>query len=176
MQVSTEDVTGGIAGNSFKQVTNMKDEFDTFTMKVYELQGSPYREAIEYWLTGIRDPKSGWATYHGQIQQDGMTYSAANHSGELIYIATDPSGMKVEYACIVANVIPTKVPKSHLNLTHGEHQMVQMDLEFTGVKYESWWITKKAQEILDAQLTIKHYMSFKPSDKGQAMYNALAKE
>ena len=176
MQVSTEDVTGGIAGNSFKQVTNMKDEFDTFTMKVYELQGSPYREAIEYWLTGIRDPKSGWATYHGQIQQNGMTYSAANHSGELIYIATDPSGMKVEYACIVANVIPTKVPKSHLNLTHGEHQMVQMDLEFTGVKYESRWITEKAQKILDAQLTIKHYMSFEPSKEGQDMYNNLAKE
>ena len=179
MQVSTEDVTGGIAGNSFKQVTNMKDEFDTFTIKVYELQGSPYREAIEYWLTGIRDPKSGWATYHGLLQKGvdngGLEYSAANHSGELIYIATDPSGMKVEYACVVANVIPTKVPKSHLDLTHGEHQMVQMDLEFTGVKYESNWIMEIAQKILEAQLTIRHYMSFTPAESGQKMYNDLTK-
>ena len=41
--VTTEEITGGFAGNSFKTVTNVKDDFDTFTMKLYELNGHPIR-------------------------------------------------------------------------------------------------------------------------------------
>ena len=164
MQANTEDITGGIAGNTFKQMTNMRDEFDSFTIKVYELQGSPIREAIEYWLTGIRDPKTGYATYHGLVDTIDGGYSAKNHTGEIIYIVTDPSGSAngIEYACMITNVLPTKVPKSHLNMSHGDHPVVSFDLEFTGVKYESTWINEQAKVILQKKRTIEHYLDFKP--------------
>lgn len=164
MSATTEDVTGGLAGNSFKQMTNMKDDFDTFTIKVYELQGSPIREAITYWLTGIRDYKYGHATYHGLVDTIDGGYSAKNHTAEGIYIVTDPSlsGNGIEYACLIVNIIPTKIPMSHLNMTHGDHPLVQFDLEFTGVKYESKWINEQAKIILNKKRTIEHYLDYKP--------------
>lgn len=164
MTANTEDITGGVAGNSFKAMTNMRDEFDSFTIKVYEIQGSAIREAVEYWLTGIRDPKTGYATYHGLVETIDGGYSAKNHTAELIYIVTDPSGAStgIEYACMITNIVPTKVPKSHLNVTHGDHPVVQYDLEFTGVKYESAWINEQAKIIHAKKRQIEHYLDFKP--------------
>lgn len=166
MSANTEDVTGGIAGNTFKQMTNMKDEFDSFTIKCYEMVGSPLREAITYWLTGIRDPKSGYATYHGLVDTIDGGYTAKNHTGEIIYVVTDPSGSYngIEYACLICNIMPTKIPMGHLNITHGEHGLTQMDLEFTGVKYESTYINEKAVEIVKNRRKISSYLEFKPQN------------
>ena len=167
MSANTEDITGGIAGNSFKQMTNLKDEFDSFTIKVYELQGSPIREGLEYWLTGIKDPKYGFATYHGLVNSIDGGYSAKNHSAELIYIVTDPAGFngQIEYAAFITNIIPTKIPKSHLNMTHGDHPIVSFDLEFTGVKYESTWINEQAVAIAKKKRTLRHYLEYKPKNE-----------
>lgn len=166
MQVTTDDMVGGIAGNSFKMATNMKDEFDTFQMKVYELQGSPIRESVEYWLTGIRDPKTGYATYHGLVDSIDGGYCARNHTGELLYVVTDPSGSTkgIEYACLVTNIMPTKVPRQHLNLQHGDHNLVTFDLEFTGEKYESAAISKIAKEIFDKRRRVERYIDFVPKN------------
>lgn len=166
MSANTEDVTGGIAGNSFKQMTNMRDEFDSFSMKVYEMQGSIFREAIEYWLTGIRDPKYGFARYLDFEGCEDLTYSAQNHTAEVLYVVTDPSNSSngIEYACLITNVMPTKVPKSHLNMTHGDHPIVQFDLEFTGVKYESAYINSLAQKIHENKRMVGSYLDFTPQD------------
>lgn len=167
LQVNTEDVTGGIAGNTFKVVSNSKDEFDTFTIKVYELQGAPIREAIEFWLTGVRDPKSGFAHYQGVVSKIEGGYCARNHTAELLYVETDPTGLStgVEYACLITNIMPTKVPKSHLNFTHGDHGIVQYDLEFTGVKYESATINSQAKVIIEKNTKIEKYLEYNPKNK-----------
>lgn len=165
LSVATEDITGGIAGNSFKVVSNAKDEFDTFTIKVYELQGSPIREAVEFWLTGVRDPKSGFAHYHGVLSKVEGGYCAQNHTAELIYIETDPTGLQAEYACLICNIMPTKVPKAHLNYTHGDHPVAQLDLEFTGVKYESTQINELAAKILKTHMKIENYLEMSLSPK-----------
>lgn len=164
MAVDSEDMTGGIAGNQFKMVTNVKDDFDTFTMKVYELQGSPVRESIQYWVTGVRDYKTGYATYHGLVDTIDGGYTAKNHTGELLYVVTDPSGSSngIEYAALITNIMPTKIPKSHLNLNHGEHGLVQIDLEFTGVKYESQFINEYAKKLVAARRKIETYDQFRP--------------
>ncbi|MEI2418911.1 hypothetical protein V6O07_01450, partial [Arthrospira platensis SPKY2] len=166
LQVATEDLTGGVAGNNFKVVSNAKDDFDTFTMKVYELQGAPIREAVEYWLTGVRDPKSGYAHYHGVVDKIEGGYCARNHTAELLYIETDPTGLSsgIEYACLITNIMPTKVPKSHLNMTHGDHGVVQYDLEFTGIKYESASINQQARIIVEKNMKIEKYLEFVPKN------------
>ena len=166
LSVSTEDVTGGVAGNQFKVVSNAKDEFDEFTMKCYEIQGAPLREAIEFWLTGVRDPKSGYAHYHGVVEKIPGGYCAKNHTAELLYIETDPTGLAsgVEYACLITNIMPTKVPKQHLNFTHGDHNVVQYDLSFTGVKYESASINEQAKAILAKNMKIEKYLEYVPKN------------
>lgn len=166
MTANTEDITGGIAGNSFKQMNGLKDEFDSFTIKCYEQIGSPLREALSYWLTGIRDPKSGYATYQGLIDTIDGGYDARNHTAELLYVVTDPSGSEngIEYACFITNIIPTKVPMSHLNMQHGEHQIPEFDLEFTGVKYESTYINQQAKAIYAKNKSIEHYLEYRPAN------------
>ena len=166
ISVQTDDVTGGYAGNSFKQVTNMKEEFDSFTMKMYEMNGSPIREAITYWLSGIRDKGNGLASYHGLVDTIDGGYTAKNHTAELLYIVTNPSMSynAIEYACLICNVLPTKIPMSHLNFTHGEHNIVSFDLEFTGVKYESKYINEYAVKVLKNLRSISDYMEFKPGN------------
>lgn len=159
-QIETAGMMGGIAGNEFQVATNAKEDFNNFTIKVHELQGSMIREIMDYWLTGIRDPKSGYAHYHGQART--MEYHMRNHTAELIYIQTDPTGLAkgLEYAAYVTNIIPTKVPKAHLNLNHGDHSISQFDLEFTGIKYESRRINQVARNILAAAeniFNLNHY-------------------
>jgi hypothetical protein len=164
ISLQTEDVTGGYAGNTFKQVTNMKEEFDTFSMKLYEMNGSPIREAISYWANGIRDKGYGIAHYHGLVDTIEGGYTAKNHTAELIYIVTNPSLSynAIEYACLITNIVPTKIPMSHLNYSHGEHPLVNFDLEFSGTKYESKFINEKAVEILKNYRDLQSYMDFKP--------------
>lgn len=162
--LQTEDITGGFAGNSFKQATNMKEEFDTFTMKMYEMNGSPIREGLNYWAGGIRDKGYGTAHYQGLVDTIEGGYTAQNHTAELIYIVTNPSLSynAIEYACLITNIMPTKIPMSHLNYTHGEHSLVNFDLEFTGTKYESKFINEKAVEIVKKYRDLQSYMEFKP--------------
>ena len=164
MQATTEDVTGGFNGLTYKQMTNLKDDFDTFTIKVYEQQGSVVREGLEYWLSGIMDPRYGVGNYHGLVDTIDGGWSAKNHTAEAIYIVTDPTmrSTGIEYACFLTNIMPTKVPKSHLNMTHGDHPVVQYDLEFTATKYESVWINEQAKIILDKRRQIQHYLDYKP--------------
>ena len=164
MSTNTEDITGGIAGNSFKQVTGVKDDFDSFTIKCYEQVGSPLRETISYWLFGIRDPETGYATYQGIVDTIEGGYDPMNHTAELLYVVTDPSGSEngIEYACLIQNIIPTKVPMSHLNMTHGEHSVAEIDLEFTGYKRESAYINEQAKIIYAAHKSIEHYMDYTP--------------
>lgn len=162
--VQSEDITGGLAGNSFKVVTNVKDDFDTFSMKVYELNGSPIREAISYWVDGVRDRGYGTAQYHGIVDTIEGGYSAKNHTAELLYIVTNPSLSynAIEYACLITNIFPTKIPMSHLNYSHGEHPVISFDLEFTAKKYESKYINQKAVEVLKAQRKLEQYSNYNP--------------
>lgn len=161
---NTDDITGGIAGNSFKQVTGVKDDFDSFTIKVYEQVGSPIREFLNSWLNGIKDNKTGYAHYQGVIDSIDGGYDPRNHTAELLYVVTDPSGSEngIEYACFITNIVPTKVPMSHLNMQHGEHQIAEFDLEFTGIKYESKYINEMAKKIYAKNKSIEHYMEYRP--------------
>ena len=75
--MDTEEVTGGYAGNRFKIPGVVKDDTDSVTIKLYEFSGSPIREFIDTWMTGISDPLTGLSHYHGYIS-DTCTFKASN--------------------------------------------------------------------------------------------------
>ena len=66
-----EAITGGYAGRSFEIPTILKDETNAITIKLQEMSGSPVREYIEMWLSGISDPHTGLCHYHGAWQHCG---------------------------------------------------------------------------------------------------------
>ena len=133
-----EDLTQGFGGNTMAYPTNMKKDDTTFSVKFYEKAGSPLRNMFNYWLTGIRDPETGLATYHGKIKDGQFQYAAMNHVAEVLYVVTDASGgvnsdgSGIEYAEYWTNVVPTKIPKSHLDFEKGSHSLVDIDIEFRG--------------------------------------------
>lgn len=128
---------GGFNGQTFQNVQQAKDNTESVTISVYELSGSPVREYLDTWVTGVRDIRSGVAHYHGAIEDGSVKYSENNHTAEFIYTTYDPTGLTPEYCCMFAHCFPRRVPKSHLNYEAGNRSEVQMDIEFAATKYES---------------------------------------
>lgn len=163
---------GGFNGQQFSTPQLARDDTESVTISVYELTGSPIREYLDTWVTGVRDIRSGIAHYHGLIEMayngntTGMKYAEINHTAEFVYTTYDPTGLYIEYACMFAHCFPRRVPKDHLNYEAGNRDNVQMDLEFATTKYESpaindigIWYTQNSR--------IKwNYLDFDPEQEG----------
>ncbi len=172
-----EAMTGGYAGRQIEVGTTAKDEMNEITIKVYEFAGSPVREFIDTWITGIADVSTGLGHYHGCVykkdyakilgqDEDATTplkYSQANHVMEMIYVQTDPTGASdnIEYACLLTNMIPKSIKKDHFNYTSGQHSIVEMDLTFTCARYESSDINALASRLVQRFSILRDYLDFK---------------
>lgn len=178
ISVDFTDFEGGFAGQRFSVPQLSRDDTESFSVSLYELAGSPVREYIELWITGVRDPRSGVAHYHGLIDgkvaaEDGsgevgpLAYSEQNHSAEFIYCTLDPTARQCEYVAMMAHCFPTKVPKDHLNFEHGSHDQAQMDLEFRCTKYESPAINDIGNAYLACSKVEYNYLDFNPNAKKQ---------
>ena len=128
---------GGFNGQTYSTPQMARDDTESVTISVYELSGSPVREYLDTWVTGVRDIRSGIAHYHGAIEEGVLKYAEINHTAEFIYCTYDPTGITPEYGCLFAHCFPRRVPKSHLNYEAGNRDNVQMDIEFNTTKYES---------------------------------------
>ena len=159
--MDTEELTGGYAGNRFKIPNVVKDETDSVTIKMYEFSGSPIREFLDTWMTGISDPLTGLAHYHGMIS-DTCSFKASNHTMEMMYVATDPTGREdgIEYACLFANMMPTEIKKDHFNFEPGNHPAIQIDLPFTATRYESPQINEIAKALITKYKILRDYLNF----------------
>ena len=163
LSLDTDPVTGGYAGNSFEVAVQAKDGTNSITIGLYEFAGSPVREYMDMWLTGISDPETGIATYHGAMDIDPtIKYSAANHVAEAIYCVTDNTGRSdaIEYACLMTNMMPKTVKKDHFEYTSGDHPVVQIDQEFTCKKFESPQINTIAKALVSKYDFMKDYLGF----------------
>lgn len=142
------EIKGGYAGKSFEVPTIASDDTKSFTVKVYEFSGSPVTEILYTWINGSADEGSGMAHYNGLIAANRVGYSQANQTAEFIYVVTDATGMKVEYACQFCNCFPKQVPFDHFNSESGTHDIVSMDVEFTCTKYRGVDVNEKAAILL----------------------------
>ena len=157
--LETEDITGGYAGNKFQVPTIARDDTDTVTIAAYEMSGSPIREFMDTWMTGISDPLTGLSHYHGQIS-DECPFKASNHTMELFFVSTDPTGLEIEYCCMFANMMPKSVKKSHFNYESGSHPAVSVDMEFTATRYESPQINMIGAALLNKYRLLHDYLDF----------------
>jgi hypothetical protein len=104
-----------------------------FTIKYQEQSGSPLTKQNNAWVSGIRDPKTGIATYP---KQSGLEYHSSNHTGTLLYVVTRPDadnfngGKNIEFAALFTRVMPTKIILSHFNYENGNHDFVEPEQEY----------------------------------------------
>lgn len=173
LSLDTDQITGGYAGNSFEVPTMSKDDTNSLSMTVFEFSGSPVREYFDLWITGIRDPHTGVATYHGAFDPVFMgnepliQYGQHNHTAEAFIVATDPTGLpgNIEYACLMTNLVPKGISKDHFNFDAGSHNIVQVDIDFTANKIESAQVTQIASALLKRFPIQTNYLGFQTEYK-----------
>lgn len=180
MSMDFQSLSGGYANRQFEFPTYLQDQMNEFTVSVPEFSGSPVREVIMFWLTGIGDPQTGYATYHvgtntAAGNQD-LPRISANQTAEFVYVATDNTGRNVEYAAFLANCTPKTVPLQHFDYESGSHNAVTLDLNFTCVRYVSEQINKLGYELIKKYNVLMDSMNFNsgfvvPSDRQGTYYN-----
>ena len=153
-------VSGGYVGRQFDIPTITKDDSNQLSVKTFEFSGSPIREVLHFWVNGISDLQSGFAHYGGLIQDGKLAYKQANHTAEFIYVVTDRTGMKVEYACQFCNCFPKGYKNDQFNYDAGSHEYVDTTVEFYGTKYESAEINAKAAILLQNYQILVNSLEF----------------
>lgn len=156
-------VTAGYVGNTVEIPTNMKDDTNSISVRIYETQGSLIRTYVDFWLTGTIDPYTGLSHYHGarDVDANSSSYvlSQANHTMEALYVATDPTGEQPEYVCLLTNMFPRSSDHSHFEYEPGSHDLVQLTVEFTCTKYMSAQINYIGQVALKKFAILKNYLN-----------------
>jgi len=159
--LDTEQITGGYTGRSFEVGTVARDETANITISLYEFSGSPVREYLDMWISGISDPYTGLGHYHGAMELDStIKYSQHNHVAEAIYVTTDPTGKEVEYCCLLTNMFPKSSKADQFNYESGQHAIVQTDIEFSVVKYQSPQINTIGKALIDKFQVMTDYLDF----------------
>lgn len=170
LTVDFVDFEGGFGSQRFSNPSSTTDDTNEITISLYELSGSPIREFLETWISGVRDPRTNVAHYHGFLQGPGeeddvdkVAYGEVNHSAELIYYTMDPTCTRIEYACLLAHCFPTSSSRDHLNFDTNTHDNAEIEVPFRCTKYESRYINDIAAFYLMAD-TIKYsYLDFNPN-------------
>jgi hypothetical protein len=178
--LEADQMSAGFTGNELPVATTIKKENTSFTLKHYELSGSPVREMYQYWITGIRDPETGVATYHGAIANGNLVYSMKNHTGELLYVVTDPSfaiggAMGIEFAAYYTNVFPTKIPQDHLNYSSGDHGLTEIDIEFRGNYHVGTQVNNLAKNAMKSYKITKSYGDTEINTSGNLAFTGYEK-
>lgn len=168
ISVDFEPITGGYVGKSFEIPMIAKDDTNTITIKTYEFSGSLMREVLHMWVTGVMDIQTAFSHYHGVD----IPVHQANHTAEFIYLVTDQTGKRIEYACHLANCFPKDIKEDHFNYDAGQHSLVPLDIELTCTKYVSPQINEKAKQLLDKYNILMNYLDFNSGFKTKDV-NAL---
>jgi len=145
IQVNFENVQGGYVGKGFEVPVSAQDNGTSFQVTVMEFSGSPVREVLHTWINGTTDLMSGLDHHNG----DTTDALLANETAEFIYVATDNTGKKIEYACLFANCFPDGINNDMYEYTSGTHNVVTRNITFHCVKYESLQINLVAAKLLE---------------------------
>lgn len=156
------EMGGGYTNKQFKIPTFAEDGTDSLTIKVWEFSGSPIREVLHSWINGTSDLLTGLAHYNGLVSDDenGIEVSQANQTAEFIYVNTDNTGRKVEYACMFANCFPQSINTDVFNYNSGEHNLVETEIQFTATKYESIQINQIACKLIEKYRILANSLNF----------------
>lgn len=135
IELETEGAKQGFTNNEAHYTKGIGAKPAEFTLKYQEHSGGPITPAYNGWVSGIRDPRTGIATYPKQYN---VPYHSKNHTGTLLYIVTRPDAdnyghKNLEFAAIWTHVQPKKINLEHYNFEQGSHEMFDLDQPFTGI-------------------------------------------
>lgn len=186
VEMEMAPLTGGYAGKTMELPTVAKDNTNSFSVKVYDLSGSPIRDVLYTWINGTSDLLTGFSTYYEDVSGNGFLYKnanakrlphiQANQTAEFIYVCTDNTGKEVEYACMFANCFPKNVPLDFFNTTAGEHGLAEFDIEFSCIKYESTQINKVAKALIQKYVILSNSLNMFSGIDADSSYHVNDKD
>lgn len=153
MELGTADVQEGFSQNAYQIAQNIGAKPNNFSLKHLEYSGSIIGQIYTLWVTGIRDPDTGIATYP---QRFGLDYAAFNHTAELMYISLRPDANNierpiVEFASYWTACFPKKIPISHFNYTKASQTApIEIDMPWSGVMHIGPGVDQAAYALLKA--------------------------
>jgi hypothetical protein len=158
IEVNFEELKGGYTGKSFAIPTYASDSTNQFSVTVYEFSGSPVRNLLYTWINGTTDLMTGLTHYNGVDRK--IPRIQSNQTAEFIYVNTDNTGEQVEYACLLANCFPVNVNIDPFNYESGTHSLVETEIQFRAIKYESIQINAVAQELINRYKILANSLNF----------------
>lgn len=166
IELQTSQLQFGFNANEYNAASGIQKNNTTFNLRHAELSGSPIKNMYQFWVTGIRDPETGIATYPKAYN---LEYAAKNHTGELMYIVTRPDANNVdkkniEFAAYYTNVFPKKIALGHLNYEQGQHDDQTIDMPFNGNLHISPQVDEYAIELLRTTYSFRTESMFDPKD------------
>lgn len=125
----------------------------TFSMPYMEKSGSPLSRFHEIVLRGIKDPRSEFKTYFGELEADySLEAGFEKECFSFLYLITDNTGRELERAIYFTGCQPQSAPFSELfEITKGTIDNPEISLEYSYHMVESEEINKIALSILDWQ-------------------------
>lgn len=167
IELQTAALNYGFANNEYQVATTISKGNTDLTLKFgKELQGSPFSRMFAYWITGIRDPETGIATYPAIHDLD---YCAKNHTGEGLYVLTRPdannlSKNNIEFAAYYTAILPKKFMLSQYTYELGGHDPVDVEMSFTTIFHTSPLVDEFAIEKLKEAYGFRTLEQFDPQD------------
>ena len=116
----------------------------TFTEKT----GGVITKFVDYYLRGIKDPRTQAKTYHGLIKAGKLAAGFENEVFNLMYIVTDSTMLSLEKAYLLANAWPTKAPTSIYNTTKGDIDKKEIELSWQCFLIDGEEVNKRALQLL----------------------------
>lgn len=140
IELETEGVKNGFTTNEFHYTKTIGNKSSEFTLKYNEQSGSPLTRIYNHWVSGIRDPKTGIATYPAET---GLPYHSDNHTAALLYVVTRPDANNfggantgvLEKAFLFTHVQPKRINLEHYNYESGNHEFFELEQQFSGMMH-----------------------------------------
>lgn len=163
MQMDTGAITAGFTNNETSFAKGGVQKQEGFTIRHQEKSGGEITKDYNAWVSGIRDPKTGIATYP---RKSGLAYHSDNHTGILLYVVTRPDAdnfgkgpdqSNIEFAALFTHVMPTKILLNHYNYEAGNHDNAESEQEFKGYLNIGAAVEKFAAQNMSADKIYKFY-------------------
>jgi hypothetical protein len=114
LTTDTMSITDGI--NEQRMINRVSwDTSVNISMPYFEKRGSLITKFSEWYLTGIKDPKTQAKTYHGLIADNTCEPGFDNEVFTLLYYVTDNTMLRLERAVLLCNCQLTKAELSMYN-------------------------------------------------------------
>lgn len=119
-----------------------------FTLSYEEKSGSPLTKFARLYLSGIKDPRTQVKTYHGLIHNGDLEPGFENEVFTFLFIATDNTMRKVEYATLIVGAQLKSADISMYNYTKGDIGKHDVNVRFNGYPIVGTKIDAAAQDMI----------------------------